>query len=353
MRTNVAIVGAGISGLTAAWALRQSGIHSTIFEKSRGLSGRAASRTRHGVRFDHGANYFKTDSESVSNLVLESLPTDDLVRIEKDVWTFDQTGSISPGDAHINAKPKWTYRSGISTLGKLLKAAADVEVRQETRICRLIHARGSWQLESENKEDLGIFDAVLLTAPAPQANTILSDSALPPKLGSSLRSALGQATYHRQFSVILGSTTEIERPGNFFALVNSDQKHDVAWLSFENDKPGHVPSGESAIVIQMSPAWSAAHYTAPIEQVVDVATHRATDLLQQQLSIAWSDVQRWKFAHPTVAADKRSLFKGSAHRLFFAGDALVGKGRIPRSLETGLEAAEKIATSLLHKQKNS
>ena len=69
------------------------------------------------MRIDHGANYFKTDSDLVANLVHHQLPADDLVRIDRDVWTFSGRGQLSPGDPEINAEPKWTYRSGISTLG--------------------------------------------------------------------------------------------------------------------------------------------------------------------------------------------------------------------------------------------
>ena len=81
----LAIVGAGVSGLAAAWALRDSDWTCTVFEKSRGYSGRAASRSRDGVRFDYGANYFKTDSPELEQLILRELPTDGLVDIAGDV----------------------------------------------------------------------------------------------------------------------------------------------------------------------------------------------------------------------------------------------------------------------------
>ena len=55
----VAVVGAGLSGLAAAFKLREQKVEVCLFEKSRGLSGRAASRSRNGCRYDYGANYFK------------------------------------------------------------------------------------------------------------------------------------------------------------------------------------------------------------------------------------------------------------------------------------------------------
>ena len=114
----IAIVGAGVSGLAAAWALREASAEVVVFEKSRGVSGRAATRGREGVRYDHGANYFKIDSPALERLVFEELPREGLVDIGRDVWTFDGAGVIRPGAAGQNAAAKWTYRDGISTLGK-------------------------------------------------------------------------------------------------------------------------------------------------------------------------------------------------------------------------------------------
>ena len=54
----VAIVGAGMSGLTAGSSLREAGFDVQIFEKSRGCGGRMATRRSSGLEFDHGAQYF-------------------------------------------------------------------------------------------------------------------------------------------------------------------------------------------------------------------------------------------------------------------------------------------------------
>ena len=54
----VAIVGAGIAGLVAARTLRDHGLDVRIFEKSRGVGGRMATRRTDDGSFDHGAQYF-------------------------------------------------------------------------------------------------------------------------------------------------------------------------------------------------------------------------------------------------------------------------------------------------------
>jgi len=54
----VAVVGAGIAGITAARTLAQAGWHVIVFEKSRGAGGRIATRRTEWGGFDHGAQFF-------------------------------------------------------------------------------------------------------------------------------------------------------------------------------------------------------------------------------------------------------------------------------------------------------
>ncbi len=55
--TRVAVVGAGLSGLTLAARLRAHA-DVTVFEKSRGYGGRLATRRAAPFAFDHGAQFF-------------------------------------------------------------------------------------------------------------------------------------------------------------------------------------------------------------------------------------------------------------------------------------------------------
>ena len=53
-----AIIGAGMAGITCARTLMQAGHRVTVFEKSKGASGRLSTRTSSFGSFDHGAQYF-------------------------------------------------------------------------------------------------------------------------------------------------------------------------------------------------------------------------------------------------------------------------------------------------------
>ena len=344
---DIAIVGAGVSGLAAGWSLARDGHNPVIFEKSRGLSGRAASRSRGNVRFDHGANFFRLDQPAVNQVIRFGLPTDDLVEIHGDVWTFDGAGTVAPGDPAQNAEPKFTYRHGISQLGKLLAETAGLEVRRQTRVGHLVEASGGWELFDDAGQALGSFEQVILTAPSPQCRDLIDSSRMDEGLKKKLLQGLATSRFHRQFSFILGYERKLERKEPFHALVSTDPTHAVAWLSFEEDKPGHVPTGQSAVIVQMSPGWTDEHVEADREQLLVEVVNEAGKLLGDELRQPdWWDSQRWMMAHPAAAADPELLEEGKAHGLFFAGDGLIGRGRVPLALESGLSAAEALQASL-------
>ncbi|WP_265500908.1 FAD-dependent oxidoreductase [Paracoccus beibuensis] len=55
-RLDVAIIGAGITGITCAHDLQAAELRVRLFDKRRGVGGRLAARwTDGGLRFDHGA----------------------------------------------------------------------------------------------------------------------------------------------------------------------------------------------------------------------------------------------------------------------------------------------------------
>ena len=70
----IAVIGAGMAGLSCAKHLSEHGVHTTIFEKSRGLGGRLATRRADsGIAFDHGAQFIAARSTLFGNMVNEAI----------------------------------------------------------------------------------------------------------------------------------------------------------------------------------------------------------------------------------------------------------------------------------------
>ncbi len=342
----LAIIGAGVAGLAAARSLRRQrpDLAITVYEKSRGLGGRAATRRRDGFVFDHGAQYFKTPDPALERLITQELPADLLHDIGMPVWTFDAEGVLAEGDPQQNAGPKWTYRDGLNRLGKLL--AEGLEVRREVRIARLEPSGGSggrWALVDTAGALAGAADRVLLTPPAPQTADLLA--ALPPEPRDALLAELGRARYRRCISLALAFRRSLARP--FYALVNTDRLHPIAWLALEHQKaPDRCPPGHSLLLPQMAPQWSLDHWDTPDTQLAAQAAPLAAALLGEDLGEPlWCDVQRWRYALPDAGADFDTLNRlGASHGLFFAGDSTAEQGRVQLALASGLRAARLIDT---------
>lgn len=358
---SIAIVGAGAAGLAAAYALARAGHTVTCVEKSRGLGGRAATRWRDDAqgrrwRFDHGAQYVSADPASrEGQLISETLGTDGLVAIRRPVWPFGNDGTPRPEAARDDGRPKWTYTAGIADLGRRLAGAAPgLVLHRQTRVQALAREGEAWFVLPEAErpaglpERLGPFEAVVLTPPAPQAADLVAAStgfdAAP------LVRALGAARYRRQFAVALGYDGALPRPGGArgpYALVNAPPDgappaHPVAWAAFESDKPGRAPAGTTLLLAQMADDWTAAHYDAPRERVAEAAQAALAGVIGPLPEPAWYDTQRWRYALPDAPADADALGRHAPPGLFFAGDALAGRGRVAAALASGLAVADRL-----------
>ena len=110
---SVAIIGAGMSGLAAARVLSDAGYAVTIFEKSRGVGGRAATRRRAGFIYDHGAQYIRQGNPDSVSLITTRFRAPDLLDISKPVWIFDAQGWIQEGDPDGRVPERVELGSGV------------------------------------------------------------------------------------------------------------------------------------------------------------------------------------------------------------------------------------------------
>jgi predicted NAD/FAD-dependent oxidoreductase len=342
--TAIAIIGAGSSGLAAAHVLKDAGHTVTLFEKSDGVGGRAATREGAGFIYDHGAQYIRGGSPASAALITERFYLNDLINISKPVWVFDAQEHIQEGDPLQNTEPRWTYRSGLNSLAR--RMAEGLDIRLHTYINHITQTAGGWQLFDEEGEAAGTYERLLITIPAIQAIDLIQASQLSSNLRDDICAQLGQARYNPLLSVMLGyQPRPQDRP--YYALVNTDKAHPISWLAWEHEKsPERVPAHSGLLIAQMAPLYSQEHWqTAQEELVRDVAGRVATLLAEPLGALIFTDVQRWRYALPATKADAQALNALTLPTgLAFCGDAFVG-GRVHLALEHGEEVARQLGTS--------
>ena len=125
---DVAVIGAGIAGLTVAQQLHQAGYKVVVVDKSRGVGGRVATRRLHGTCADHGTCYLKPQGEVLQKFVRVLCDRNIL-----QVWT-DTVYDLEAGDRLVEAKqyPRYVAPTGMNAIAKLL--SKDLEMRLNHRV---------------------------------------------------------------------------------------------------------------------------------------------------------------------------------------------------------------------------
>jgi len=341
--TRIAIIGAGVAGLTAAYGLRTQPVERTVFEKSRGYGGRAATRGRYGCRYDHGAPFFAAPTRRVRDLIRAHLPTEQLTEIGRPVGAFDDDGILRGRREEPAGGPRWTYTHGVSTLGKLLARAGRPDVRRDTRVERLRRKGDRWAVQTETGTLHEPYDVVVLTPPAPQTAAILKRSELNAAPFPALHSAVESVGYVPQFAYVLAYDRPLSRPAPYHGFVSRDPEHPLSWIGFEHDKPGHVPAGTQLLVLHTAPAWTQPRVDREPASFLPEVTTRAESILSTSLrQPRWVDAQRWRYARPTAALPDEARALGEEVGLYFAGDYVAGTAQVGVAIESGFEVADRI-----------
>jgi predicted NAD/FAD-dependent oxidoreductase len=344
MTPKLAVVGAGSAGAAAAYALRDSPVDVSVFEKSQGVCGRAATRRKDDCTYEYGANYLKPDDERVTQLVTEELPSDGLVDIDAPIYAFERDGGI--GEGRDSDDHKWTYEAGITQLAKRLFAETDAAVHNGVRVATLNRERDGWGVVDADGTDHGHYDAVLLTPPAPQTADLLGGASWDHNDCRTVRRAVASVPYRTVVAGVFHYPFELDVP--WYAAVNTDKAHDIGWLAREECKAGHVPDGESLLLVQMNEGWSVANYDTHPDQLLGEMAQRVAHLVDDDrlTDPDWTDYQHWRYAQPEDTVDRGLLDDTADHDLYFAGDWVAGEPRLHAAVRNGVETGERIGAAL-------
>jgi renalase len=258
------------------------------------------------------------------------------------IYVFDETGTVAEGrepDEH-----KWTYRTGLSELARRLLEPTDATVERDTRVSGLVRDPGAetWVLEDSDGQEWGPFDALVLNPPAPETARLLREADWESDVREPLIDALEGLEFRALWSAVLHYPFELDRP--YYALVNTDKEHDVGWIAREECKPGHVPDGESVLVVQASHEWSVAHFEdAPDANAEALAAHTAEIMDDDRLADPdWTDFGRWRYALPEAGVAGGPVQRAWDHDLYPVGDWVAGEARLHAAIRNGLDVGERI-----------
>lgn len=312
MNETIAVVGAGIAGLLLARVLKAREEDVVVFEKSRGLGGRLATKRVEEATFDSGAQYFTAKSERFGALVAE--------------WAATGVVANWPGAlAH-----RWIAQPSMNALGKFL--AEGLEVRRESKLVKVQREYGVWELTIENQPAWRV-GRLVLTAPLPQSLALLKAGGV--DLPRALAGELAALTYHPCLALLLTLTGPSAVPAEGVAFADGP----VRWIA-DNSKKG-ISRGATAVTVHLSPAFAAEHYAKTETELAAMVLPGIESVLGAPVvNVA---LQRWKFSEPAATYAQSCVWLPDLG-LGLAGDAFGGP-RVEGAALSGLALAERMAVT--------
>ena len=308
----VGVIGAGISGLVCARALKKSGHEVTVLEKSRSLGGRCSTRKFGDHVVDHGLQYFTLRDPQVRKEV-EEMAGVELRKLTAPILQAEPKGAV-----YREGEERFYIRSGNNRLGRML--ADGLEVLTETEVPKLEKSWRKWKVAGRE------FDAVVCCAPWPQSAVLAGLKASEPG-------------YDPCLTVLLEYQVGRTSGEGAYARMDASGNDPLAWIACENVKEGRVMDGHTVYVIQASPEYSRQH----IEQNPEYWASDLQVLLEKTWNLDPSKrasvfAHRWRYARRREGAPSpQDLPKG----FFLCGDSWTDS-RLESVWKNGKLTADKV-----------
>jgi predicted NAD/FAD-dependent oxidoreductase len=323
MKKHIAIVGAGMAGLSAACMLRSQGHEIHVFDKARGPGGRSSTRRADSARFDHGAQYFTMRDPNFMAFLEECIGKEHYSEWRGRFVSLRDDGSLADV---MTIRPRYVGVPGMNALCKAL--AERIEAHYTCHIEKIERKDNRWMLYTREQAKLGPYDFLVVTCPPRQAEALVA-----PYLDDETAAELAGVTMHSNFTVMLVPEGDAEFPADGITC-----RHPLlGWVANNHSKPGRdaVP----ALVIQANADWSRKH----IELDTEEAGKRLTAAAESVFDISFGTprfmaTHRWLYSQPETPMQKSLLID---HRI---GLALCGDWCGGTNFESAFLSAHALAS---------
>lgn len=311
----IAVVGAGLSGLMVANRLSRLGMDVTVFEKSRGLGGRIATKRLEWGALDIGAQYFTVRDPRFRHQVQQWLEEGATHLWDFTPYSLSSTGLKASADKTERFVGSPQMNSLAHSLAKGFKLEFEAKVDQVKR-------RGNkWILDlSQGGSVNGEFDWVVVSAPAEQSQAIVRDTAI--------ALSFFEPFYIPCWALAIATKGAVnpEIQGIF-----GDEM--VSWVSRLSSRPQRIKPKhyDDCWMIHFSSEWSIANGK---ETQIDI-TRTGFDWLAEtlnnhggkELSVVEHHKHFWRYARVRKNHNQQSFLVDSTSHIALVGDWLCG-GRI-------------------------
>lgn len=335
---DVAVIGAGISGLAAARRLHAAGKSVIVLEAGPALGGRAATCRLIGsteVKVDHGAQSFTAHEprfvEQVERWAAEGI----CFPWSEGLWKWSKGALREPEGP--DKKTHYACRDGMNQLG--ISLAEGLEVIVDYKVARADTVMGTWHIHADQAHDAPLpFQArsLFVSIPLPEAIRLLGKN----RFRSADRDLTGRISYEPTTTVVAVYPDGIGHPP-----WSGIQLHDtfssifrIAWDSSRRKRGSH---GAVAVIHAKEESGAREISEEALrrrgEQLLEAAGEYAGEWMRSPVAIA---VHRWRYGRSVGPRAERGFIKvQDIPAVYVVGDGLNG-GLIEGAWLSGTFAAE-------------
>ncbi|WP_022961222.1 NAD(P)/FAD-dependent oxidoreductase [Halopseudomonas pelagia] len=317
---SIAIIGAGLAGISAGTALAAEGQLVTLFDKSRGSGGRMSSKRTEFGDLDMGAQYFTARDSHFRHELRDWLDKGWVSEWDPAMYSYDDQGLHSSSDdlQRFVGNPRMT---GLSR-----ELLAGLNLVSQTHISRLRQDdQSGWLLIDDQDQVHGPFERVIVATPAPQAIPLLEQA---PQLAHTV----SQVQMDPGWTLAVAFHTPLNTPVEACFV----RAGPLDWISRNSSKPGR--STQDSWVLQSTPEWALAHLETDKSEVSRLMLAAFNQIIGGPIpEPAFLHVHRWLYARPTEPCQWGAL-AAPEKGLYVCGDWCLG-GRIENAWLSGQQAA--------------
>jgi renalase len=294
------IIGAGMSGLSAARILTQKGHTITVLDKGRGVGGRMSTRTIENAKVDHGAQYFSVKTPEfqalISELQLENITAE---------WHLAQRNNV-----------RYVGTKGMNTIPKKLASTLNVLVNEKV----ILIENNTVQTESGRVYE---YDNLVITIPIPQVIDLFQNSKI--DFSKNDTNVLNKIEYEPCIAVmaVLKEPTKIVSGG----IILENQP--VAWIA-DNFQKGitEIPT----VTIHASAAYSAERFDDDLPEVAKEMLASVNQYVTAENIVSFQ-THRWKFSNATRRYSE-PFYQLENRPIYLSGDGF-GMGNVEGAFLSG------------------
>jgi renalase len=312
-----AVIGAGISGLTAASKINDLGFIVGVFEKARGTGGRMSSKRVAGddqyMAFDLGCTSITAQSAEFAN----------------QLKSWNLKGVLAPWWENYHGLVHYVGVPRNSSLTRHL--SKNLECHFGKKVIAIEKVEDVWHLFTAEKEEgigngrnlLARAKTVIIATPPAQAQDLLPSN-------SSLKDQLDKVQVSPQWVMAV----EVDSSLSGLPNIQYPQNDIIFSISQENYKPGRSQNksqqsnvnGTTVLQIQATANWTHNHLELSSEQISDMLVDELERHLGQSLNIVNCYAHRWLYSCVTQGVNSKEGYLWDKNGIGLIGDYINSDG---------------------------